>query len=268
MFRRFLTVLVIAGVVVPAAALAPREQATEAQPACGFTLGFATLREMILSQQGDHVGACLENEYFNIDNGNAEQRTTGGLMVWRKADNWTAFTNGSITWLNGPFGLATRPNEGPLFSWEAPPPSGGPVVPLPPAPGPAAPTATPVPPAASSAPTITLGLDEDRPRQGEQFTIRIEATDPEGIESVWWWATSTDDDDLRDTETRNCRGATPCRENWAVSTADEGDIIIHAQSRDTLGNLSEEVTREVRVRELEATTTPTSSPTPTRTPVP
>ncbi len=26
-------------------------------------------------------------------------------MAWRKADNWTAFTNGYKTWLNGPNGL-------------------------------------------------------------------------------------------------------------------------------------------------------------------
>jgi hypothetical protein len=47
------------------------------------------------------------------------QRTAGGLLVWRQADNWTAFTNGITTWINGPEGLAARPNAGPLFPWEA-----------------------------------------------------------------------------------------------------------------------------------------------------
>ena len=91
--------------------------ALQAQPAagCGFTLGFKTLRDQI----PDVVGGCLENEQFNPGNGNAEQRTSGGLLVWRKSDNWTAFTNGYLTWINGPFGLASRPNAGPLFSWEA-----------------------------------------------------------------------------------------------------------------------------------------------------
>jgi hypothetical protein len=48
-------------------------------------------------------------------------------MVWRKADNWTAFTNGSITWINGPEGVQDRPNDV-RFLWEressppAPPP--------------------------------------------------------------------------------------------------------------------------------------------------
>jgi hypothetical protein len=126
-----------------------------------------------------------------------------------------------------------------------------------------APTATPVP-AAASAPTVELRVSEDRPRQGETFTIRVEATDPDGIESLWWWATDTSDDNLRDTKTRNCRGATPCRESWEVATEDDGDIVIRAQARDTQGNLSQEMTVDIRVRERQSTATPT----PTRTPTP
>lgn len=41
-------------------------------------------------------------------------------MAWRKADNWTAFTNGYWTWINGPNGLAKRLNSQ-RFSWEANP---------------------------------------------------------------------------------------------------------------------------------------------------
>jgi len=40
-------------------------------------------------------------------------------MAWRKADNWTAFTNGYLTWINGPTGLVNRLNTD-RFSWEAP----------------------------------------------------------------------------------------------------------------------------------------------------
>src|SRR5947209_3438496 len=39
-------------------------------------------------------------------------------MAWRKADNWTAFTNGYETWINGPAGLARRLNTE-RFTWEA-----------------------------------------------------------------------------------------------------------------------------------------------------
>jgi hypothetical protein len=92
--------------------------AASAQSQCAFTLGFAALRDQIPAIVGD----CLEDEHFNLENGNAEQRTTGGLLVWRKADNWTAFTDGITTWINGPEGLASRPNSGPLFAWESPAP--------------------------------------------------------------------------------------------------------------------------------------------------
>jgi beta propeller repeat protein len=81
---------------------------------CYFTLGFKMLRDMIPSAVGD----CRENEWHDAFNGDGLQQTTGGLLVWRKADNWTAFTNGSITWLNGPCGLQTRPNDGQPYSWE------------------------------------------------------------------------------------------------------------------------------------------------------
>lgn len=87
------------------------------QEPCTFTQGFAELRRLVGEQK---VGACLENEHFNADNGNAEQLTTGGLLVWRKADNFTAFTDGGTTWVNGPNGLESRPNDVRL-AWELDP---------------------------------------------------------------------------------------------------------------------------------------------------
>ena len=81
---------------------------------CQFVLGFATLRDLI---GHDIVGDCLENERYAA-NGNSEQRTTGGLLVWRKSDNWTAFTDGYRTWINGPNGLVQRLNTE-RFEWEA-----------------------------------------------------------------------------------------------------------------------------------------------------
>jgi len=39
-------------------------------------------------------------------------------MVWRKADNWTAYTNGYMTWINGPNGIQSRLNTD-RFDWEA-----------------------------------------------------------------------------------------------------------------------------------------------------
>src|SRR5204863_3884925 len=52
-------------------------------------------------------------------NGDALQSTAGGMLVWRKVDNWTAFTDGATTWINGPFGVQSRPNDQ-RFDWESP----------------------------------------------------------------------------------------------------------------------------------------------------
>ena len=81
---------------------------------CGFVLGFAALHDLI----PDVVGDCIADEYHNPQNGDGLQETTGGLLVWRKADNWTAFTDGYRTWINGPYGLQQRLNAE-RFDWEA-----------------------------------------------------------------------------------------------------------------------------------------------------
>jgi len=51
----------------------------------------------------------MDNQAF-AGSGDAVQHTTKGLMAWRKADNWTAFTNEYTTWIDGPDGLASRLN--------------------------------------------------------------------------------------------------------------------------------------------------------------
>ncbi len=99
---------------------------------CQFVLGFATLRDLI---GHDIVGECLENERHGA-NGDALQQTTGGLLVWRKADNRTAFTDGYRTWIDGPNGLEQRLDTE-RFAWEADYAPGG---------GIATPTPIPTPP--------------------------------------------------------------------------------------------------------------------------
>ena len=129
---------------------------------CEFRLGFATLRDLI-----GHgiVGECLENEHYNAI-GDSVQQTTDGLMVWRKADNWTAFTDGYRTWINGPNGLEQRLNTE-RFPWEPDyAPGGGiatptptPIPPPTPTPLPPTPTATatPVPPTPTPVPPVPAG---------------------------------------------------------------------------------------------------------------
>lgn len=110
MFHLLRTVLMLVTVLFPLLFYPATAQAAE----CRFVLGFATLRDLI---GHDIVGPCLENEHYNAI-GDSNQRTAGGLLAWRKADNWTAFTDGYRTWVNGPFGVQKRLNVQ-RFYWEA-----------------------------------------------------------------------------------------------------------------------------------------------------
>lgn len=112
----------------PGAALAQ----TAAPPSCQFVLGFADLAKLLPQQ----VGACSDNQTSGSNGDALQHTTTGGLMVWRKGDNWTAFTDGYHTWINGPQGLQQRLNTD-RFPWEP--------VPTPTPVATPAPTATPAP---------------------------------------------------------------------------------------------------------------------------
>jgi hypothetical protein len=253
--KHALRAIIIGAVVLisrPWGLLAPTTTLAQAAD-CQFTLGFATLRNMI----PETVGACIENEWHNAENGDGLQRTTNGMMVWRKADNWTAFTDGYTTWINGPLGLQSRLNTE-RFAWESTLAAPGPGAPgfdvdgggsgSGSAGGGAAPAPTPTP-MPESPPEISIRLSDDRVDDGETFTVRLESSSDVGIDRMWWWATSTDDDELRDTHSENCRSTSPCRQSWDVSTTDDGDITFHAKSRDMNGVESEEVTQDIRVRE-------------------
>ena len=132
------TILAVSfALVVSLATIATAAPAPATAANCEFVLGFKLIHDMI----PDLVGDCITNEYHNPENGDGLQETTawhggGGLLVWRKADNWTAFTDGAHSWVNGPYGLQKRLNTE-RFSWE------GQAVSAP------APTPTPVPAPAS-----------------------------------------------------------------------------------------------------------------------
>jgi hypothetical protein len=102
-----LSVVVIALIVTLSAAGQPASAQS-----CTFTLGFKALHHLIPGIVGD----CTSDESHG-PNGDGLQETVNGLLVWRAADNWTAFTNGSRTWINGPCGLQDRPNAD-KFPWE------------------------------------------------------------------------------------------------------------------------------------------------------
>jgi hypothetical protein len=99
----------LAAKAVAAAPVAPQANAN----GCAFQLGFKALHDVIPGV----VGGCAENETHNPANGDGLQRTAGGLLVWRKADNFTAFTDGYRTWVSGPYGVQQRLNTE-KFPWE------------------------------------------------------------------------------------------------------------------------------------------------------
>jgi hypothetical protein len=106
--RRFVVALTLILALLPSAALA------QSAAPCTFVLGFAALHDLLPAV----VGNCLDDEQHNPANGDALQQTSAGLLVWRRSDNWTAFTDGYRTWINGPFGVQERLNTQ-RFAWEA-----------------------------------------------------------------------------------------------------------------------------------------------------
>lgn len=111
---------------------------------CTFVLGFQAIRDRI----PEIVGDCLVDQHYNPSNGDALQETTGGMLVWRKADNFTAFTDGYQSWVNGPYGLQQRLNTE-RFDWEAAAPEPTPTPSSEPSPT-SIPVVTPTPPVAQS----------------------------------------------------------------------------------------------------------------------
>ncbi len=96
----------VVSLIIAAVAILAISSVTLAQATPEFKLGFKALADQIPAV----VGQPLENEHWGA-NGDSLQQTTTGLMVWRKADNWTAFTNGSRTWVNLPDGVRERGND-------------------------------------------------------------------------------------------------------------------------------------------------------------
>jgi hypothetical protein len=72
--------------------------------ACEYGNGFKSLHDLI----PETVGACLTDERSDAADGDTTQQTTRGLLVWRRADNVPAFTDGYHTWVLGPRGLEHR----------------------------------------------------------------------------------------------------------------------------------------------------------------
>lgn len=75
---------------------------------------FNLLRTNIPTAVGNYVGQAQ----VNLANGDVYQTTTHGLLVDRKADGLTAFTDGFRTWINTALGVFQRLNTC-VFPWES-----------------------------------------------------------------------------------------------------------------------------------------------------
>ncbi len=105
---RLLTVCLLFAWVLPAAGAQ-----AQAAPTCGYVLGFADFHTLL-----PHIiGACLTDETADPTTGNTLQQTSRGLLVWRKATNSAAFTDGARTLIQHDLSLLERPN-GCRFAWE------------------------------------------------------------------------------------------------------------------------------------------------------
>jgi hypothetical protein len=93
--------------------LAQGTTSNDATYGCEYTLGFKGLHDLIPGI----VGNCKNNVLYNAVTGDGIQFTDNGMLVWHKADNVTAFTNGYQTWISSQYGLQTRLNTQ-RFTWE------------------------------------------------------------------------------------------------------------------------------------------------------
>lgn len=103
-------VLVVMAIVVAPLWFGLVRAAPVSAAGCEIVLGFKTLAGAVPA-----VGVCLDDAVYDADG--ARQHTTGGLLVWRRADGFTAFTDGANTWVMEPHGVQRRPNQD-RFCWE------------------------------------------------------------------------------------------------------------------------------------------------------
>jgi hypothetical protein len=113
-FERRLMPAALAALLVATAGALWLGTAAAQQGSCQFVAGFADLRQAI---GPDVVGTCSEDERTDASSGDTRQATSRGELVYRRASNTSAFTNGYETWAQGPQGLQRRLNTE-RFAWE------------------------------------------------------------------------------------------------------------------------------------------------------
>jgi hypothetical protein len=104
---RFWSLALAACCLLPAAPVA-----AQSAPPCTFTLSFQALHAAVAGEVGD----CRGNRQADA-NGDAWQLTSKGMLVWRNAENWTAFVGANHSVLLTADGVARRLNTD-RFDWE------------------------------------------------------------------------------------------------------------------------------------------------------
>jgi hypothetical protein len=102
--------------LTPTGAASPRATPTAAPASveagaqgCDFGVGFA---ELVAALGEETVGRCTGDEYVNLTSGDTHQRTTRGLLVWRRP-SIAAFTDGATTWRLCSQTLVSQPSQEP-----------------------------------------------------------------------------------------------------------------------------------------------------------
>ncbi|MDQ3810558.1 MAG: zinc ABC transporter substrate-binding protein [Chloroflexota bacterium] len=81
---------------------------------CAFGTRFAQLQ----AQVPDVVGACVEDEQYRPELGQATQRTTAGTLAWDSLDGVARFSNGTHTWVLDPGGQVLLRPDNERFGFE------------------------------------------------------------------------------------------------------------------------------------------------------
>jgi hypothetical protein len=205
-----------------------------AQPSCRFTLGFATMRELVGT---DRVGDCVEDERFNVASGDAEQRTTGGLLIWRHVENDTVFIDGTTIWVNGSNGLQSRPigepfdgDDGPLdASQPASSTTAATMASLPP--GGASVLVLPPPQAVPPASNTSAGSNVAGPAQGEPPTGSDPGSSAAPTRSGKPSSSSNSEGSSADGRTEPVDGACPPSHKIKGATASKGQKLFYEPDR-------------------------------------
>src|SRR5947208_12681152 len=118
--RLFRRVAVLGSLLLSLVVISPGAAIPALAASCDAVLGFKMLQQTIPAIVGD----CTGQPYIDARTGDIIQPTTRGTLV-RKGNNawpyfWVHFTDGSTTYVNGPRGVQSRPNDQP-FAWESNP---------------------------------------------------------------------------------------------------------------------------------------------------